>query len=413
MIKDADAKSIYKLANKSFEYMKDPKKITIQRIFFNHWNDFLKDQEVLRRGLRPIVRKEVERMLRCGTINNGFEIYECPNCHKMHIICYTCKSRFCNSCGMRYAKARAISISKSTLDVDHRHVVFTIDERLRFYFLKNRELLNVLFDAVRDTITYVFGNMYGKNNKITPGYILTLHTFGRALNWNPHIHCLLTEGGMNDHGDYIKIRYINYESLRKSFMKQLLDRMKEFYKDDPKTLKELKQLTNTIYKEKTDGFYVNAPAMKQKDGTNAVVNYIIRYTGRPVMAQSRILEYDKSKCYVKYYYEDHRTDEYIEVEEHVFEFLKKLIIHIPEEQFKMIRYYGIYATCDHKKKEKVKKKLEAQKNGVSKLLSYRRELIDTFDTDPLLCSCGAYMEFIDFWVPSPFRKGGYLYEDSS
>ena len=71
MIKDADAKSIYKLANKSFEHMKDPKKITIQRIFFNHWNDFLKDQEVLRRGLRPIVRKEVDRMLRCGTINNG------------------------------------------------------------------------------------------------------------------------------------------------------------------------------------------------------------------------------------------------------------------------------------------------------------------------------------------------------
>ena len=61
--------------------MYDTDKVTIQKIFIDNWNDFLKDSEVIRRGLRPVVVKEVERMMNCGMIQSGFEIYECPNCH--------------------------------------------------------------------------------------------------------------------------------------------------------------------------------------------------------------------------------------------------------------------------------------------------------------------------------------------
>ena len=46
-------------------------------------------------------------MMACGTLDMGFEIYECPNCHRHHIICYTCKSRFCPSCGSKATRARA------------------------------------------------------------------------------------------------------------------------------------------------------------------------------------------------------------------------------------------------------------------------------------------------------------------
>ena len=130
-------------------------------------------------------------------------------------------------------------------------------------------------------------------------------------------------------------------------------------------------------------------------GKNAVVNYIIRYTGRPVMAESRIIDFDEETKIIHYYYEDHKTEERIEVKEQVIEFMKKLVQHIPEPQFKMIRYCGLYATCDH-----------SHKNAVKKEFSYRRELIETFDTDPLLCSCGTYMEYIDYWVLPSRRKDG-------
>lgn len=296
------------------------------------------DPEVVRRGLRPIVIQEVEKMLACGT---------------------------------KYAKLRAASITKHILSVRHRHIVFTIDERLRDFFLKVRNLLNLLFKAAKETLFYTFNKMNGKHHTFTPGFILTLHTFGRALNFNPHIHCLITEGGMNEDNQYKSINYITFEALRKSFMKQLLDNMKLYYVDNLNYSIKIKELINQIYKDKKKGFYVNAPKMKAKNGKDAVVSYIIRYIGRPVMASSRIVSYDKEKQKIHYYYEDHKTEERVDVEEDVFTFIKKLIIHIPEAQFKMIRYYGIYATCHHRHKTEVKKKLFSNYSTCIKKPSYR------------------------------------------
>lgn len=226
------------------------------------------------------------------------------------------------------------------------------------------------------------------------------------LKWNPHIHCLCTEGGMDDERNYKKIKYISYECLRKSFMKQILDRMKSFYKDDKKTLKKLKDLIPHIYREDKDGFYVHAPKMKTKNGKDSVVSYVIRYTGRPVMAASRIVHYDYETEQIEYYYEDHKTKKRVDVKENVIAFMKKLVQHISEKQFKMIRYYGIYATCEHKHKKKVKnllihtyQKVLDKKNR----FEYRKDLIYTFGVDPLLCDCGNYMEYIDYWVP-PRRR---------
>ena len=411
LISDNLAAPLHKIATKSFEKLSDSDKITIQRLFVRFWDDFLNDPQVIKNGVRPVVLQEVERMMTCGTVDAGFEIYECPNCKNAHIICYTCKSRFCNSCGVKAAKQRAEYLSNAVLDVSHRHVVFTIDKRLRVYFKKDRLLLNALFDAAKDTLFYTFNQMNGKDKTFTPGFILTLHTFGRDLKWNPHIHVLLTEGAMDEDNHYKVINYINYEVLRKSFMSSLFRRMREFYAASPETLSELRSLSNIIYKEKKNGFYVNAPKMKNKDGKTAVVNYIIRYTGRPVMAESRIINFDEETKNIHYYYEDHQTEERIEVEEHIIEFMKKLVQHIPESQFKMIRYCGLYATCDHTHKPAVEKMREKSRKPKRKI-SYRKELIDTFDTDPLLCSCGTYMEYIDYWVP-PSRRKDDDYEDSS
>jgi len=412
MISDNLAMPLFKVATHSFTQSYDPSKLSIQRIFVSYWEQFLLDPEVIRRGMRPVISKEVMKMMACGTVDAGFEIYECPNCQKTHVICYTCKSRFCNSCGVKYASLRAQNISNSTLDVPHRHVVFTLDSCLRDYFRKDRPLLDILFDAVKDTLFYTFDKMNGKKHTFKPGFILTLHTFGRALNWNPHIHCLLTEGGMNEEHTYKPISYINYEVLRKSFMKCLLSKMKEFYANQPDELWKLKQRINQIYRENTDGFYVHAPTMNQKSGKDAVTAYIIRYAGRPVMAQSRILSLNHSNRMITYYYEDHKTEERIEVTEHVFEFMKKLIVHIPESQFKMIRYYGLYATCHTLHKPNVKAMLHRTLTMIRQHLSYRHSLISTFDTDPLLCDCGSYMMFISFWVPPSRKNGGYVYDSS-
>ena len=422
MIRDDLAKPIVNTATKAFIKRYDPNKPTFQLIFHNHWDDFLLVCKGKSITVPEYKQKEVEEMMACGTLDMGFEIYECPNCHRHHIICYTCKSRFCPSCGAKATRARAYRISKSTLDVNHRHMVFTIDDRLRDYFWIHQEWLRFLFDAANEAIFYTFNKTtitpkkISKKNRrkrkkkttITPGFIITLHTYGRDLKWNPHVHVLCTEGGMNQDHIYKALPYINYASLRKSFMKQLLDKMKDALSDEPAQLKQFKNLITTLYKEDTNGFYVNAPPRDMKSsGKDQVVKYMIRYAGKPAMAQSRIISYNPVSSTIKYYYEDHKTNERIEVEETVFRFISKLLRHIPLPQFKMVRYYGIYATCDHSHKKTVKRilfKTSCNKNH-NRPKHYRSALIDTFGIDPLLCICGSYMEFVDSYVPSRFRSG--------
>lgn len=401
--------AISKYVAKSFDHMYDSRKakgcITIQRIFADCWKEFLSLDLIKKIGIRPVVLKEVAKMLICGTLEAGFDIYECPHCHKNHIICHRCHSRFCTSCGIKYARARAANISKSTLDVNHRHVVFTIDERLRIYFRQDYKRLNLLFKSVEETINYTFTKMVSKKDTFMPGYIMTLHTFGRDLKWNPHIHLLLTEGGMNKDGHYKTINYINYETLRKSFMYRITTNLRELFPKGSKERSEFNALVREIYKDYQDGFYVYAPPMKKKKKDESdVVSYIVRYTGRPVMAQSRITAYDYENRTIDYYYEDHKTGERVDVHESVFKFIGKLIIHIPEEQFKMVRYYGIYSTCEHRHKRAMRIKRMKKEKTKDAPRFYREQLLSSFDTDPLLCSCGHIMEYVDSYIPPGARK---------
>ena len=306
MILDSWAEPIVKTATKAFKHNYHPNKPTFQLIFNNHWDEFLALCKEKNISIPQYKIDEVKRMMVCGTLDMGFEVYECPNCHRHHIICYTCKSRFCPSCGTKLTRARAYRIANSTLDVNHRHMVFTIDERLRDYFWKNPEWLNFLFDATKEAIFYTFTKSKNSTDKspkkkkrrrkkkstLTPGFIITLHTYGRDLKWNPHLHVLCTEGAMNQDHTYKSVKYLHYESFRKSFMKQILDKMKVALQSNTEELRIFQKLVNTIYKEKTNGFYVNAPPNDmKKSGKDQVVKYMIRYAGKPAMAQSRIISY--------------------------------------------------------------------------------------------------------------------------
>lgn len=379
---------------------------SIKKIFLDNWDRFCNQRDVIKNGLRPCVIKEVNKMMACADFNHGFSLFECPSCHNFTRVPFTCKSRFCNSCGIIYARNRANKISKSTLDVSHRHVVFTIDSDLRYYFKKDRSLLDCLFKAVQSTLFFALRKCGRKAENLTPGFIMVLHTFGRDLKWNPHIHVLLTEGGMTDQGSYKKIKYINYEQLRKSFMKELFDELSLHINvfGNKTTFYRVKHKS---YRNHTNGFYVYAPPNKSKQsGQKQIINYMLRYTGRPVMAQSRIEAYDKQSQIIQYWYEPHDSDEIVHVTENVLVFIGKLIQHILPTHFKSIRYAGIYASQDKKYKEK--KKRYKQKQAFQEFIHrYRNTIIHDFKRDPLKCTCGTTMDFVEIFILDQSKgKGG-------
>ena len=90
--------------------------------------------------------------------------------------------------------------------------------------LKDRSLLNCLFHSVSSVISRMFFTI-NKSKNFTPGFIMVLHTFGRDLKWNPHIHRLISQGGYSNDGFWRHVKHFNYTYLRHSFRTALLNEL--------------------------------------------------------------------------------------------------------------------------------------------------------------------------------------------
>ena len=348
---------------------------TIKRIFKDWWNKFLENYPNL--NIRDVVFNNVERMLKCQTWDLGYAIFKCPDCGNEKIVPHTCKSRMCSSCGNKYNVQRATSIFSKLFKYKHRHVVFTIPEDLRIYFRKDRKRLNYLFKVASITVNYWIKEKYKKKD-IIPAYISILHTFGRSLIFNPHIHMILMDGGIsNKCKEFVKIDFFSYPSFRKRFMKVLLDMLEE---DIGKS--EFRKVKNDLYFRYKEGFYVYAPPSKFKSYVD-LIKYVCRYVARPVMAESRIIDYDGE--YVTFWYQRHEDDLIIIEKIHAYEFISRIIVHIPDYNFKQIRFYGAYHNSTILKIDVVKL-LPKEKADYKRILNNWRSLILlSFKSDPLIC----------------------------
>ena len=366
---------------------------TIKQIFNDHWDNFVILNPEL--DIRQVVFDEVEKIINCGNPDYGYALYVCDHCKKFVKVPFRCKSRFCNTCGVKYAQDRAFSMTKKSIRCKHRHIVFTMSDKLWPYFQKYRNLLDGLFEAASSSILSWFYEL-NKSQNFTPGIMCTLHTFGRDLKWNPHIHMLCTEGGAGNTEVFRIVKHINFKALRSRWQKLLLDYLQNNLPE--KELIEFKLLKNQIYKEYNNGFYVYAKP-DNISSINQTINYVVRYTGRPAMAQSRIIDYDGT--YVTYYYERHEDGKRIEEKVHAYEFIKRLILHIPNKNFKVVRYYGIYAKT-HKQADKIFKLLNKSQIEIrNQLRKWNLSIELSFGYDPTICDCGGNLIFFELKIKDP------------
>jgi len=374
------------------EHTLKPKSHILQDIFKDWWDIFLKENPKL--NIRNVVKRDVSKFMGCGSKDNGFAFYQCDDCDNYLYVPFTCKSRFCPSCGVNTCLNRSEIMPSRCLDVPHRHIIFTISDQLWPVFFKHRNLLDELFKAASYTLLSWFKGM-SKLEQYVPGIIATLHTFGRDLKWNPHIHILVTEGAMGKKTPWKNFNHFPYDMLRKRFMTKLLVNLSKHIQSI-----KFKQFKNFLYKENCKGFYVYAKK-NYNSNIKLALGYITRYTSRPAMAESRILKYDGE--FVTFFYSRHEDDKRIEEKVHVFELIKRLIIHIPEKGFNMVRYYGIYAMKKSKSSH-----LKRIKDKLTKPLKWLDKLKLHFKYNPLKCSCGNTLKF-QFIVENRSKKLFQLY----
>ncbi len=311
------------------------KKGKIKIILEDHWHGFLKIYE---NKIRFNVKKEVEKVLKCKDTKYGFIELKCDKCNTKKKIGFTCKSRFCTSCGKIYTD---------------------------------------------NWIDNMLGNLI---------IVTVIHTFGRDLKWNPHVHMMVTEGGKGNITEWRHIRHISYESLRKRWQKILLDEITNISGNT----KEVKLIKNKLYKEKVKGFYVHAKT--EIKSAKIAAKYVGRYVGRPAIVESRILKYDGKN--VTYKYTRHEDNKVIVETVHVYEFIKRIIRHIPEKNFKMIRYFGIYSRRSKGKVNFIKmidKRILSIRKSIA---NWENRILAIAGVDPCKCpNCKNKMRFHDIVYP--------------
>jgi hypothetical protein len=307
--------------------------LTVRHIFEdNHnWDVFRLKQSA---NLRDIEIKEVNKMLSCKDESRSFFTYECESCRTTITIHFGCNSRICTNCGKNHTDKWAKSLKKKLFKVPHRHAVFTIPDVLWPIVSQNRSLHKVLMDAAIKAINDVISYRH-RNGNLTAGAIVVLHPFSKNMSFNPHLHVLVTEGGFDKRGNFIRKKYISYNALRKTWQYHVLTQFKAELSGN----KEFSKLVNQLFKTYRNGFYVHAPEESRITSSQRMGRYVARYIRHPAIANTRLYGYNGET--VAFWYKDHNGDKYYETMD-VFDFIEALIQHIPDPNFKMIRYYGAY-----------------------------------------------------------------------
>lgn len=374
------------------------------QIFRDHWSQFKRFHPNL---VDDNIETNVQKMMGCGLKENGYIEYWCltPGCHHKRIIPFSCKSRFCLRCGRVYVQKWLLRMKQTLFNkVIHRHVILTVPSQLWPYIHNNRTLLDVLTNQAKELLQDMVGNFKPKR-PLKIGIISVIQTFGRKGTFNPHLHLLVTEGGIAQDGRWYNVSYIDKDILKKKWLYYSLKGLKEALKDYPQAL----NIIEAIYQQRKDKGLI-ARAMADKVRRRDIVSYLISYVASPPITLSRIINYDGS--YVTYAYKEHPTNKQVTIRVSAFKFIAWMIQHIAPKGLQMVRYFGLYA---RKVISQTKVTLEKLLNKVAATFpsppivkkTYRQRMIESFQLDPLICpKCGSQMELAFIWHP----KYGYLYD---
>jgi len=223
------------------------------------------------------------------------------------------------------------------------------------------------------------------------------HTFGRDEKFTPHIHVLMTCGGLDaTHTMWVNDDFYPYEFFRKHFKENFLTNMQDLWTHQQleKVPVRYRFLFTPLYQNKiiqtvlAKTWYVYiGNALKNAFKS---VKYIARYTKRPPIAESRISGYDG--CSVTFNFVDHKTSQLTYLTLPVEEFIGKIITHIPDNNFRVVRYYGFFS---NKLRGKLLPKVftlcnqnyQQAKENVARLSSLWRRQLELFTNfDPLMCA---------------------------
>jgi hypothetical protein len=318
-------------------------KITLKQILLSNQNWWIFYHQH-RDKLRLAIVIAIVKLLSCKNIIRGYQQYVCsnPSCSHTKRIPHTCKCKACSSCGKKATELWIEKQNQLLPNTAWQHITFTLPSELWGFFWYNRNLLNLIGKMAADCIKTI-----ARKKKITPGIFIAIHTFGRDLKRNVHIHLSTTTGGLTDDLGQWKNLFFDQATLMRIWRYQIIKLFRETHQKQPLRLPPViqKQLGPTFtFNQFLDGLYKKTwivHCAKPTADPKQTVSYLGRYIKRPAIAESKLKHYDGNE--VTFNYLDHTTKTYRHFKLTVEQFIARFVQHIPDVGFRMIRYYGFLA----------------------------------------------------------------------
>ncbi len=410
------------------------KKYQLKELLSSYWLRYL-NSPARQLKIEPKHREAANKIQACRTEKLGLYKLVCVGCGEVKHVCRSCKHRFCSTCGIMETNKWAEERLDNLLKIKHHHVVMTLPAPLReFSKMNGNKIHNLLFR----TSGKVVQNFYKNHHNLRCGIVSVLHTSGSDLKYHPHVHMIVSCGGIKIkpeeweekgekelkelkeiESDWLCDQHYLARKFRGLFIKELL----KLY--DKEELKVYKKLNNRmaflkwLNKLGKDNWIVSI--QKPLADAEAIIRYVGRYTKRACISEYKIeLVADDE---ITFRYNDYKNTPRNEKPKQglktmgYVEFLDALFQHVPTKRFRMVRYYGIYnarnwktipgyfkSRKENKKEEKPLDDYYQQKEDWGEFEAYRKKQLELTGKDPLHCYY-CKQDLILFEIVVPTAKG--------
>lgn len=316
-------------------------RITLQQLFQSHFFDYAQTKKLPKHHYTA-----ANKIMTCRTAALGGHAQHCENGHTLGVWYNSCRHRSCTQCQFIQAERWLEKQKALLLDTSHRHIVFTIPHEFHGVWRFNTTgMIDVLFSAVRETLMQLC--QQEAHLGALPGFMLALHTWGRSLSLHPHIHCLVTEGGVDEQGAWrtprrnsflpAKVVMIVFRGKFLASIRGALDEGKLCLPPDVERFR-FNSLLNKLGRKKW-----NVRVMERYAHGGGVATYLSRYVrGGPISDQQVAQLKDHTIGFSFSQHHDGQTRP-ARLEIAPYDFIDRYLTHVPPKGKPVVRCYGLYA----------------------------------------------------------------------
>ncbi len=282
----------------------------------------------------PSQKRALSDIAACCTKELGGRLYRCDDCRESFWSYHCCRNRACPKCHGKQTREWLEKRQGELLPCGYFHAVATVPPELRDAFRRHQKLLyGLLMRVSAEAIRELCANK--RHLGALPGILSVLHSWNGELDFHPHVHMLITGGGISADGEH-------WEPARGEFLVpvQVLSRKiaAKFREGLEKQLPEVfAALPVAVWRREWVSF-----CKPYGKGNDAVLNYLSRYVFRTAISNARILGMDDT--HVTYRWKDRSTGTWRTKRLPGIEFLERFLQHVLPRGFHKCRYYGLWHT---------------------------------------------------------------------